>query len=87
MNKMLNNRRLELIRKGYVNQKELADFLNVGKARAASVYREIATGIAAEDKAVDILGIRTYRVLDYMGLSEEDIRRFALDEKEVSNVS
>ena len=84
---MINERRLELLRKGYVNQKELQEFLDVGKARAAAVYREIASGIAAEDKCLDILGIRTSRVLDYLGLTEEDIRRFAEDEKEATKVS
>ncbi|MGN0711706.1 MAG: hypothetical protein ACI4LO_08085 [Anaerovoracaceae bacterium] len=84
----INNRRLELIRKGYVNRKELAEFLNVGKTRATAVYEEIASDIAKEDKTIDILGIRTCRILEYMGLTEEDIRRFARDERrQEANVS
>ncbi len=78
---MLNETRLELIRKGYVNHAELAKFLAVGKTKASAVYQEIVAGIAAEDRTVDHLGIRTSRVLEYIGLTEEDIRRFADDEK------
>lgn len=86
--KMINSRRLELIRKGYVNRKELAEFLDVGKTKAAAVYEEIAHGIAKQDKTVDMLGVRTCRVLEFMGLTEDDIRRFALDERRaMGNVS
>ena len=64
-NKQLNISRLELIQKGYVNQKELAVFLDVGKKKAKVVYDNICADI---------------------GLTEDDIRRFANDEKkEVSN--
>lgn len=76
----INERRLELIRKGYVNRKELSEFLAIGKVKASAVYEEIVNEIAKEDKAVDHLGIRTCRVLEYIGLTEEDIRRFADDE-------
>lgn len=84
----INQRRLELIRKGYVNRKELAEFLDVGKTKATAVYEDIVRNVAEEDKTVDILGVRTSRVLEYLGLTEEDIRRFARDERrQETNVS
>ena len=76
----LNNRRLELLRKGYVNQKELGEFLEVGKSKAAQIYRELSIQITSKGKCIDILGIRTVYALDYLGFTEEDIRRFAKDE-------
>ena len=80
-NKQLNISRLELIQKGYVNQKELAVFLDVGKKKAKVVYDNITADINHSGKNVDVLGIPTYRALDYIGLTEDDIRRFANDEK------
>ncbi len=80
-NKQLNISRLELIQKGYVNQKELAVFLDVGKKKAKVVYDDITADINHSGKNVDVLGIPTSRALDYIGLTEDDIRRFANDEK------
>ena len=80
-NKQLNISRLELIQKGYVNQKELAVFLDVGKEKAKVVYDDITADINHSGKNVDVLGIPTSRALDYIGLTEDDIRRFANDEK------
>lgn len=80
MKKGLNVKRLELIRKGYINQKELAIFLDIGKSRASKIYGEIREQIYESGKTVDILGMRTAYVLDYLGLTENDIRRFAEDE-------
>lgn len=80
-NKCINISRLELIRKGYLNQKELGIFLNVGKKKAKNIYNIIVTNIQTKEKMVDILGIPTQRALEYMGLTENDIRRFAADEK------
>lgn len=76
----INQERLKLIRKGYVNKTELSKFLNVGKNKGIAIYQDIVDSLAKEDKTVDILGIRTCRVLEYIGLTEEDIRRFANDE-------
>lgn len=85
-NKTLNIDRLELIQKGYLNQRELAIFLDVGKKKAKVVYDDICTNIYHSGKTVDVLGIPTSKALEYIGLSEKDIRRFADDEKkEVSN--
>ena len=80
-NKQLNISRLELIQKGYVNQKELAVFLDVGKKKAKVVYDNICADIHHNGKSVDVLGIPTSRALDYIGLTEDDIRRFSNDEK------
>ena len=80
-NKQLNISRLELLQKGYVNQKELAVFLDVGKKKAKVVYDDITADINHSGKNVDVLGIPTSRALDYIGLTEDDIRRFANDEK------
>ena len=80
-NKCLNIERLELIQKGYINQKELGIFLNVGKKKAKDIYDMIVDNIQKKDKIVDVLGVPTLRVLEYIGLTEADIRRFADDEK------
>ena len=40
-NKTLNIDRLELIQKGYLNQRELAIFLDVGKKRGQEQYMKI----------------------------------------------
>lgn len=84
-NKNLNVERLKLIRKGYVNKSELGIFLDIGKSRANTVYDKIVKEIAKEDKTVDCLGIRVCRVLEYIGLTENDIRRFADDELKAVN--
>ena len=83
----INQKRLLLIRKGYLNQKDISVFLDVGKQKAARIYYDIKELVEDEDKMVDTLGNKATRLLDYIGLSEEDIRRFALDEeKEMKNV-
>lgn len=76
----LNKKRLEMIRKGYVNQKELGVFLDIGKSKASKIYKELKEQVNKTGKNVDVLGIRTAYVLDYLGLTECDIRRFAEDE-------
>ena len=81
-NKTLNIDRLELIQKGYINQKELAIFLDVGKKRARAVYENICSEIIRSGRTIDVLGIPTSRVLEYIGLTEKDVRRFANDERE-----
>ena len=84
-NRYLNMNRLELIQKGYINQKELAIFLDVGKKKAKVVYDDICSNICHSGKTVDVLGIPTSRALKYIGLTENDIRRFADDEKKEVN--
>ena len=84
-NKSLNIDRLELIQKGYLNQKELAIFLDVGKNKAKAVYDNICSNIYHSGKTIDVLGIPASRALEYIGLTEDDIRRFADDEKKEMN--
>ena len=84
-NNKLNITRMKLIRKGYLNQKDLQMFLGVGKKRAKIVYDSIIDNITKEGKSADTLGIPTFRALKYMGLTEDDIRRFADDEKREIN--
>lgn len=81
MNACLNIVRLSYIRKGYVNKKELAQFLDVGKCKATTIYNQIVSKIEEHGKSVDELGIRVSHVLDYLGYTEDDIRRFAQDEE------
>ena len=81
LNNRLNIDRLKLIRKGYVNQKELGIFLHVGKAKARQAYVDIVDQIHKEGKKTDILGLPISRVLNYVNLTEKDIRRFAEDEE------
>ena len=76
----LNTRRLQMIRKGYVNKKELGQFLGVGKSKASKIFNQIVREIENSGRYVDSLGIRVTYALDYLGFTEEDIRRFALDE-------
>ena len=80
-NNRLNIDRLKLIRKGYVNQKELSIFLHVGKTKARQAYVEIENQIHKEGKKTDILGLPISRVLSYINLTEGDLRRFAEDEE------
>lgn len=76
----LNNKRLQMIRKGYINKKELGQFLDVGKCKASKVFDQIVKEIENSGRYVDSLGIRVTYALDYLGFTEEDIRRFAQDE-------
>lgn len=76
----LNQNRLIYIRKGYLNQKDLAKFLGVGRSKGRQVYSQIVQKIEEQGQKVDSLGVRTTYVLSFLELTENDIRRFAEDE-------
>lgn len=84
--KNINNRRMELLHKGFVNQSETAEFFGLGRNKGGEIYKSIERKLNSNGIKTDILGIRTVHLLDYLGLTEEEVRRYAKEEREVMTV-
>ena len=81
----LNQDRLAVIRKGLVTVSGLQRFIPASRSKAKEVYDAIAREIMlSEGKEVAWYGIEIDRVLKYFDMTEQDIRRWAKEEIELS---
>lgn len=76
----INHIRLELINKGFITIKDIQKFCACGYPKAKMMYEEIVAAIKKEKKKISPMGISTQRLLKYLDLSEEDIRKYVEDE-------
>lgn len=77
----INHIRLELINKGFLTIKDIQRFCQCGYPKAKKVNDEIVAMVKKENKKISPLGISATRLLVYLDIEEEDIRRYVLDEK------
>lgn len=74
----LNQRRFELLQKGWVNKKEIEQFVPCGQRKAHKIYEACVD----EDHMIGIeklegTVLRTKRLMKFMGLTESEIIRNA----------
>lgn len=85
---MLNHDRLRIIRKGHANVSDLQKFIPASRQKAQLEYDTISREIMLSDgKEVAWYGIEIDRVLKHFNMTEQDIRRWAKDETNVSALS
>lgn len=78
----INQRRLEIIMKGYATRNDIRFFCKVGSQRANQIYDEIVEEVISEGKTVNKLGISPIRLANYIGLTESKIIKYAEMERE-----
>lgn len=82
---MLNHDRLRIIRKGHANVSDLQKFIPASRQKAQLEFDTISREILlSEGKEVAWYGIEIARVLKHFNMTEQDIRRWAKDEANVS---
>ncbi len=83
----LNIRRLEIISKGFLNKKEIREFVPCGQKRANEIYDEIRKSVKKEgfENLSDV--ILSKRMLKFLDLSIADIRANAKYEQQMKEKS
>ncbi len=72
--------RYAIIRKGYATVSDIRNFIPCGYEKALSVLSKEMSDAQKEGKTT-LNGISSKRLLKYVGLSEEEIKKYAEDEK------
>ena len=72
--------RYAIIRKGYATVSDIRNFIPCGYEKALSVLSKEMSDAQKEGKPT-LNGISSKRLLKYVGLSEEEIKKYAEDEK------
>ncbi|MCI9292035.1 MAG: hypothetical protein HFF02_01865 [Erysipelotrichaceae bacterium] len=78
---MINHIRLELINKGYLTVKDIQRFVPCGYQKAKMMKDDIVSSIQKEKKKIHPMGIPTYRLIVYLDMNENEIRRNVEDER------
>lgn len=76
----INQKRKQIILKGYANVSDVMKFCGVGRIKAQQIYDEIVEKVQAEGLEINALGIHPKRLLDYLGLTENKIFKYAEEE-------
>ncbi len=76
----LNQRRYEIISKGFLCVTDIQHFCKCGYKKARKIYDELSTEIKNEGKRISPFGIPVIRLLNYLELDEEKIKKYAKDE-------
>lgn len=77
----LNTRREEIIMKGFCTPKEIMDFIPCGRKCADEIYAAINEEIKSKGKNPLLFGVPVKKVLDYLGMTESQISKYAAKEK------
>lgn len=66
--------RFEMMERGYMNKKELAQFLDCGKDRARKTFNAIMLDVKREGlESIDDNIVLTKRAIQYLGLTQKQI--------------
>ena len=78
----LNRDRLNIIRKGYISKRDLQTFIPCGYNKANKLYEHLEKTVLMDGKTVGMFGLDPKRVLDYLNMTEAQIRKYAMEETE-----
>ena len=74
----INQERMTIIAKGFANRQDLQRFIPASKGKASTIYEYLVRKSQLENKLMPFMeGVDISVVLEFMHMTEEDIRRRA----------